>query len=51
MNPNMDINGTTPEEPRNGMNAPSLQELVGRITDENRHEAIDWGPPVGLEEW
>lgn len=28
---------------------PTLEELVARITDENRHEEIDWGPPVGRE--
>ena len=28
-----------------------LEELVSRITDENRHDAIDWGPPQGREAW
>jgi hypothetical protein len=27
----------------------TLEELVAQITDENRHEEIDWGPPVGRE--
>ena len=27
----------------------SLDELVAGITPENRHELIDWGPPVGRE--
>jgi len=27
----------------------TLEDLVARITDENRHEKIDWGPPVGRE--
>jgi antitoxin MazE len=27
----------------------TLQELVDQITPENRHEAVDWGPPVGNE--
>jgi antitoxin MazE len=27
----------------------SLQELLGAVTDENIHEAIDFGPPVGQE--
>lgn len=27
----------------------TLEELVAGITDENRHEEIDWGPPVGKE--
>lgn len=26
-----------------------LEDLVALITDENRHEEIDWGPPVGRE--
>jgi hypothetical protein len=26
-----------------------LEELVARITDENRHEEVDFGPPVGRE--
>ena len=32
---------------------PTLEELVARITPENRHEEIKWGPPVGKEiiEW
>jgi antitoxin component of MazEF toxin-antitoxin module len=29
----------------------SLDELVSRITPENRHEEIDFGPPVGREVW
>lgn len=28
-----------------------LETLVAGITDENRHEAIDMGPPVGQEIW
>ena len=28
-----------------------LDELVAKITPENRHEAIDWGGPVGKEIW
>jgi len=27
----------------------SLDDLVAGITPENRHEGIDWGPPVGRE--
>lgn len=30
---------------------PTLEELVAQITPENRHEEIDWGPPVGKEVW
>ena len=29
----------------------TLEELVAQITPENRHEEIDWGPPVGKEIW
>jgi antitoxin MazE len=29
----------------------SLQEMLTRITDENRHAETDWGPPVGNEVW
>jgi len=28
-----------------------LAALVAGITDENRHEAIEMGPPVGQEVW
>jgi hypothetical protein len=30
---------------------PTLEELVARITDENRHSETDWGEPVGEELW
>jgi antitoxin MazE len=29
----------------------TLEELVAKITPENRHESIDWGPPRGKEIW
>jgi len=29
----------------------TLDELVAGITPENRHEEIDWGPPIGNEVW
>lgn len=29
----------------------TLKELVDGITAENRHEATDWGKPVGKEIW
>lgn len=28
-----------------------LGELVAGITPDNRHDEIDWGPPVGNEAW
>lgn len=31
--------------------APTLEELVARITPDNRHDETDWGPPVGREVW
>jgi antitoxin MazE len=30
---------------------PTLEELVAGITEENRHDETDWGPPVGNEVW
>jgi uncharacterized alpha-E superfamily protein len=29
----------------------SLDDLVQKITPENRHKLLDWGPPVGKEVW
>jgi antitoxin MazE len=29
----------------------TLDELLGGITDENLHEAVDWGGPQGKEVW
>jgi len=29
----------------------TLEELVSRITPQNRHEETDWGLPVGKEVW
>lgn len=29
----------------------TLDEMLDQITEENRHDAIDWGPPVGREAW
>ena len=29
----------------------TLEELVSRITPENRHEETDWGKAVGRESW
>jgi antitoxin component of MazEF toxin-antitoxin module len=30
-------------------NPESLEELIEKITPENKHEALDWGPDVGKE--
>jgi antitoxin MazE len=29
----------------------TLQQMVEQITPENRHEEVDFGPPVGKEVW
>ena len=29
----------------------TLDEMLDRVTPENRHGLIDWGPPVGKEAW
>lgn len=29
----------------------SLEELLARVTDENLHDEVDAGPPVGREIW
>ena len=31
--------------------APTIDELVAGITDENRHDEADWGSPIGDEAW
>ena len=28
-----------------------LEQLIDEITEENRHDEISWGPPVGDEVW
>ncbi len=30
---------------------PSLKSLLARVTDANRHAAVDVGQPVGRESW
>jgi antitoxin MazE len=29
----------------------ALEQLIGEITEANRHGEISWGPPVGKEVW
>jgi antitoxin MazE len=29
----------------------ALEQLIGEITEENRHSETNWGPPVGNEVW
>ena len=33
------------------LSVPTLEELVAGITDENRHDEVYTGPPVGREVW
>ena len=40
-----------PETKQNSSHKYTLEELVAGITDENRHDLIDWGPPRGNEAW
>ena len=44
---------TRTEEPRIRVRKPdyTLEDLLAQITEENRHEEIDFGPPVGKEVW
>ena len=30
---------------------PTLEELLERVTDDNRHDEVDFGPPMGKEVW
>src|SRR5688572_3773115 len=34
-----------------GKGKSRLEDLVSQITDNNMHELVDWGPPVGGEVW
>jgi antitoxin MazE len=29
----------------------TLDQLVAGITDDDRHDEVEWGPPVGAEAW
>ena len=33
------------------LSVPTLEELVAGITEENRHDEVYTGPPVGREVW
>ncbi len=39
----------TPKKPRTSKY--TLEEMLAGITDDNMHEAVDWGAPVGKEIW
>lgn len=36
---------------RRRLEAPALGELVAGITEDNRHDAVEWGPARGREAW
>jgi antitoxin MazE len=38
-------------KPKHRKRRYTLEELVAGITPENRHEEIEWGPPLGNEAW
>ena len=43
-----------PDEPPADRPAPmpyTLDQLIAGITDENRHDETEWGPPVSVEVW
>jgi antitoxin MazE len=29
----------------------TLDQLLSQVTEANRHDEVDWGPPAGKEEW
>ena len=45
------VRNTVVIAPARAKRRPTLEELVARITPENRHEAVDWGAPMGREIW
>jgi antitoxin MazE len=47
----LDVEGPGSVRLRKPRRKPTLEELVARITDENRHGETDWGQPVGAEVW
>ena len=47
----VDVEGLGAVRIRRTKDEPSLEDLVQRITPENRHSEIDWGQPVGKELW
>ena len=49
----MSDTGTT-DEPPTDRPAPmpyTIDQLIAGITDENRLDETEWGPPVGAEVW
>ena len=42
--------GQPPDEPHQGVKVKHSDPLT-RVTPENRHDLVEWGPPVGGEAW
>jgi antitoxin MazE len=47
----LDVEGPGRVRIRKPKRKPTLEELVSRITPENRHSETEWGEPVGKELW
>jgi antitoxin MazE len=47
----LDVEGPGRVRIRKSKRKPTLEELVSRITPENRHSETEWGEPVGKELW
>jgi len=47
----LDVEGPGRVRIRKRKRKPTLEELVSRITPENRHAETDWGGPAGKELW
>ena len=47
----LDVEGPGRVRIRKSKPKPTLEELVSRITPENRHSETEWGEPVGKELW
>jgi len=47
----LDVEGPGAVRMRKPKHKPTLEELVARISDQNRHGETDWGEPVGAEVW
>ena len=41
----------TPVNGLAAMKRGDIRQLVDAITEENQHDLLDWGPPVGKEIW
>ena len=48
---NLTINGTDLNISPIRETPETLEQLLERVTDSNRHEEVDFGPPVGEEVW